>query len=557
MTLLKMKIPTKALIITLLAFSSCSKDVMKPEANSNSGPGLFKDRELIAKRTGNKKIILSSKELNSGKSAVTNSLSIPAPLQPEYYLGRAYRGDGNIIVTPENVSFKVIEIERLLQDNPDYYTPLNIDIVTATSSSFASFDRYEQKTNSNKTISGGFNLNLGLFSFGAKNKWTTIFSSSVINETNRVFGELNVEVKGSSYSLLSSTNARKNIIENYLSPTFLNEVNNSARGEFINNYGAFVLARYYTGGKATAMYTGTDSRNTTTENKEKAMDGSINASFGFKIKKDASGKVGGDFGFANGSGESSGEQHNITQLKLSIQTIGGNKGLGAFTVPKKIEEINIDLGEWVTSLNDRTKYNLIGINEGGLNPISDFVLEENFKKSIEFYIKTPQNIINRTTLNEPMMWIRATYPPGDSHGSTGAVYSLFLFTRFGEFINMSSSDMLQVRKSFPNELYQSYVSKKKPFFDMDYFAGGDYFVPETSSVPVISLAGIEESTMKKFYYDKTNTTYLLYAGGGKKYALSIHDDFVLDTYGMRNWVNSMPTTSISFTELRNYTIIGL
>ncbi|MBC8985363.1 hypothetical protein H9X96_06210 [Pedobacter sp. N36a] len=549
-----MKISTKFLIITLLAFSSCSKDVLSPETNNSK---LFKDKELMSKRTGTGKIILSSKELNSGRLASAQSLSLPAPLQPEYYLGRSYRGDGSIIVEPENVSFKVIEIERLLQEHPDYYTPLNIDIVTATSSSFASFDRYEQKTNSNKTISGGFNINLGLFSFGAKNKWTNTFSSSVINENNRVFGELNVEVKGSSYSLLSSINVRKSIIENYLNPTFLNEVNNSSRGEFIRNYGAFVLGKYYTGGKATAMYTGTDFRNTTSENKEKAMDGSINASFGFKVKKDATGKIGGDFGFANGSGESSNEQHNITQLKLSIQTIGGNKGLGAFTVPKKIEDININLGEWVTSLNDRTKYNLIGIHEGGLNPISDFVLEENFKRSIQQYLKNPTTIINRTTLDQPMVWIRPTYPPGDPYGATGAVYSMFLFTRFGEFINITPSDMLQAKLSFSPELYQSYIGRKKPFIDVDYYAGGDYFVPETSDVPVISLVGIEENAMRKFYYNKTNTTYLLYSGAGKKYAFSIHDDYVLDTYGMRTWVNGMPTTSISFAELQNYTIIGL
>ncbi|MBB6273858.1 hypothetical protein HDF26_004331 [Pedobacter cryoconitis] len=551
-----MKISTKSLIIALFALSSCHKDALNPGTNSNSEPELFKDVQVISERSGTGKIILSSKELNPGKSGLTIPLALPEPLQPEYYLGRSYRGDGSIIVTPENVSFKVIDIERLLQEHPDYYTPLNIDVVTATSSSFASFDRYEQKNNSNKTISGGFSVNLGLFSFGAKNKWTTIFSSSVVNESNKVFGELNVEVKGSSYSLLSSENVRRNILENYLSPTFFSEVNNSSRGEFLRNYGAFVLARYYTGGKATAMYIGTDNRTTTSESKEKAMDGSINASFGFKIKKDGDGKIGGDFGFANGSGESSAEAHNITQLNLSIQTIGGNKGLGAFTVPKKIEDININLGEWVSSLNDRSKYNLIGINEGGLNPISDFVLEENFKKSIQQYLKNPETILNRKELVKPVIWIRPTYPPGD-RGGVNTVFSMFLFTRFGEFINITPTDMLQPRKDFPAELHKAYVARKKPFFDVTYLAGGDYFVPETSSVPVVSLAGIDENTMRKFYHDKTKTTYLLYSGGGKKYALSIHDDYVLDTYGMRNWVNSMPAISISFAELLNYTIVGL
>ena len=36
------------------------------------------------------------------------------------------------------------------------------------------------------------------------------------------------------------------------------------------------------------------------------------------------------------------------------------------------------------------------------------------------------------------------------------------------------------------------------------------------------------------------------------------DDFVLDMYGMREWVESLPTKSISMVNLfMNYTIIGL
>lgn len=548
-----MKIYTRSLLLAIIALSSCSKEVLNPQ--SISVLQLDKERKLIAQRTGTGKIILSAKELSNTKKLRT--LSIPAPLLPEYYLGRSYRGDANIVVDPENVSFKVIEIEQLLQDHPDYYTPLKIDAVTATSSSFASFDRYEQKTNSNKTVSGGFNVNLGLFSFGAKNKWTTIFSSSVINETNRVFGELNVEVKGNSYSLLASTNSRKTILENYLNPTFVNEVNNTTRGELIRNYGAFVLARYYTGGKATALYTGTDTKNTTSDSKEKSMDGSINASFGFKIKKDADGKVSGDFGFANGSGDSSNGQSNTTQVNVSIKTIGGDRGLGAFTSPRKIEDININLNDWVTSLNDHSKYNLIGISEEGLNPISDFVLEENFKKSIRQYLKDPNSVLSRTSLEQPHAWIRPTYVPGDPNGATGkAIFAMYLFTRFGEFIDITPAD-IQPQSELTYDFYQSYVNRKKPYFDVNYFAGGDYFVPETSDLPVISLAGIKEDSMQKYYDDKTKTTYLLYAGNGKKYALSIHDDFVLDTYGIRNWVQNMPSTTISFSDLLTYTIVGL
>jgi hypothetical protein len=557
-----MKNFTKAfafLFLFALAFTSCTKDLLQPQAESNANLNTanldLKDLTLISKRTDDAKIILSSKELNSGNSKL-KTLALPPPLQPEYYLGRSYRADQGVNGDPENVGFKVLDIEDLLRDHPDFYTPLNLDLISAKSASFTSFDRYESKTNSNKTVTAGFSLNLGLFSVGAKNKWTTVYSSSLLSETNRVFGELNVEVKGSSYMLSTTTNARGKMMEGYINPTFIDEIYNSTRKELVDTYGPFVLTNYYTGGKAVALYTGTDTRVTTTESKEKAMDGSINASFGFKVKKDGDGKIGGDFGFANGSGESSNDQHFITQLNIAIRTTGGDKGFGAFTVPKKIEDINIDLGGWIASLNDRSKYNLIGINNGGLNLISDFVLEENFKQSIKIYLTSSSNII-APTLIKPVIMIRPTHVAGDPNGSTGkALYQFFLVTRFNEFINISPSS-LQPVSAFTPALRNQYVAMKKPYFNLDYFAGGDFYQPNNGVNPYVPLVGIEEQTMKKFYYNKTNTTYLLYAGNGKKYALAYHDDFVLDTYGMRTWVNTLPSTTITFSELQTYTVIGL
>ena len=43
----------------------------------------------------------------------------------------------------------------------------------------------------------------------------------------------------------------------------------------------------------------------------------------------------------------------------------------------------------------------------------------------------------------------------------------------------------------------------------------------------------------------------------KKYAFSIHKDYLLDTYGLRDFVNSLPVTKISTEELFNYTIVAL
>ena len=63
--------------------------------------------------------------------------------------------------------------------------------------------------------------------------------------------------------------------------------------------------------------------------------------------------------------------------------------------------------------------------------------------------------------------------------------------------------------------------------------------------------------MKKFVDTKHNTTYLLYSEGEKKYAYAIHYDYLLDTYAIRDFVNSLPTIQIDPQDLFNYTIIAL
>lgn len=63
--------------------------------------------------------------------------------------------------------------------------------------------------------------------------------------------------------------------------------------------------------------------------------------------------------------------------------------------------------------------------------------------------------------------------------------------------------------------------------------------------------------MQKFINNKDNVIYLLYSSNNKKYAFSIHKDYLLDTYGLRDFVNSLPVTKISTEELFNYTIVAL
>lgn len=66
--------------------------------------------------------------------------------------------------------------------------------------------------------------------------------------------------------------------------------------------------------------------------------------------------------------------------------------------------------------------------------------------------------------------------------------------------------------------------------------------------------------MKKYLDTDNKILYLLYNENGKKVGYSIYmgkGDFLLDTYGIRQWVRSLPITSVTDNELLNYTLIAL
>src|SRR5690606_20024905 len=119
-------------------------------------------------------------------------------------------------------------------------------------------------------------------SVGAKHKYEKAFSSEVINESRRVFGELNVYVKDASYELFVSSNNLNKIKEKYLNSFFLDELYNTPTSEFVDNYGGFVITDFVSGGRANALFSGVYTSNSNTETMEKSMDNSISASY--KIK---------------------------------------------------------------------------------------------------------------------------------------------------------------------------------------------------------------------------------------------------------------------------------
>ena len=58
---------------------------------------------------------------------------------------------------------------------------------------------------------------------------------------------------------------------------------------------------------------------------------------------------------------------------------------------------------------------------------------------------------------------------------------------------------------------------------------------------------------EKYIDTRTNTIYILQ----EKKGLSIHNDYILDTYGIRGYIEKLPTRNMNREDLLNCTIIAL
>nr|WP_315420472.1 MAC/perforin domain-containing protein [uncultured Pedobacter sp.] len=549
------------LIIALfiLTLVSCSKETFVHLPSNEQ----VSDTITLIERTSKGPIYLSNKHLRSSFKLSNKSLmTTPLPnttIDIRYYLGRAYNISVSEIGSPDGVKFPVIDVERLVADNPDYFLSKRIGESVANRFSFSTFDRYQQKANKTQTITGGFSLNFGLFTIGSKNKFVKTFSSDVINEDKRVYGELNVNIKDASHEILFSSNVFKKVKEDYLNATFLDELYNTSTKEFISNYGGFFITSFLSGGRANALFTGNYMLTSDTQTKENSMDLSINASFNFKKPADPTKPNGSsiDFGFGNSNSSTIARSHNIGDFNASVKTYGGGYGLSSFTVPKSVDDISIDLSNWANSMNDKTTHVLIDFNDNGLRPISDLINEENLRYSIDKLIQNNFYTV-KPFLIEPCIearWIRVN--------NTSGFLTIVLRTRFGDELVISDVkkySQFNITKEQMLQFAREEAAKKIPYYKLAVKAVplGSEFIDYHGGINYVNnITDISESTMQKYYDLKTKTTYLLSQSNGRKFAYSIHDDFILDTYGIRDWVNSMPSLTITKTELENYIQVAL
>ncbi len=534
----------------MLLFAACTNEMTGPQAGIESGT----QKEVVLQERASYLPTEWTVKKNS-KPATRSVQSV------EEYIGRSYDIGNTILGDPDNVRLPVLDYEKIKSRViSDFAGTTEI-----ASYAYADYDRYEENVLETKEISSGFSINLLIFKFGREKKTTETFKTQTIDENRQVFGEVDVEVRDQAYQISTTSATLKNLAANALSEDFKFDLYFAPMVEVLNNYGPFVITGYYSGGRATAMYYGYSSENTTAENREKDLSKDINASFAWgSQKKDSLKSVGLDFGFGTDNGNSEAYERSLEEVYMQVKTQGGNKNLQCNTNAGEVGTMSVDLSSWLSSLDDKSTHTLIGIRDGGLTGLNSFMLEENFKRRMQ---DTHLGHLNVDAFLEPYIEIGRVYVRATSSGEKLYKIAPILNTRQGDKIVLNNDEDAQftdeeLRKNNDNDYFmtqsQAIAAEKGQYYKCAITANPNLRVMPLLRVPLcIELGEIDESRMCKFFNEENNMWYIYDPVALTAYSFYL-DDFVLDMYGMREWVESLPTKSISMVNLyMRYTIIGL
>ena len=526
-------------LLALLGITSCTNEEIEKESLivdlSKNGTRVLVERDPSCP------LILSQKSNDKN----TKSASSRAALQLKDYLGYSYKQKTLPVGNAENIIYPVLDLDKIKKDYPSYVTEKGIGIASATSFSYSDFSRYTENSKTSKKVKGGASLNLGLFSIGAKRSMEEIFTSSSVNELNSIFGELNVTIKGSVFTLQNSSNIMNKIKLDYQHSTFADDLYNTHPTELISNYGGYALFRFISGGIATALYQGKYVGNEEAAGKEKNMNTEVTGSYGFKVSG-STGSLSGEFGIGKNFAESSSSTGKIQNLKTSVRTVGGSLATTSFTVPKDINSINVDLTSWVASLNNTSTHKIIDIADEGLIPLTDVILEQNIINHLKPCYKNTNFKVE--SFGEPC--IEIVYI--DKTDSV-CVYP-FLRTRFPDYISLGvisekNTGVEAILQRVANS-YKAYTGLKVIVNDTnnlldDYFRFAQWSIGD----------GLSFDKLKLYSDNKRGVKYLV--NTETKNAFSIHYDYLLDTYAIKNYVKNLSTITLSDSQILTYKIIAL
>lgn len=268
-------------------------------------------------------------------------------------------------------TYPIINVEKLKQENPT-----RVDVSGAETTHGTLFYG-ENAEDWSSTLTKSVKLELGTAaSSGASTTPTSdkkLFGGSITSsfkETNKFSSKFMY----SSYNLLIVKKRVKfmpivNLLKNYLTPSFISDVQNYNPSEIVKLYGTHVLCDIKLGGKLEVIYQGeTSKKDRATESKNGVVAGVEKI---FKLTTNI------DYDKTSTS--------TSTNQRLHYRTIGGNSSQALLnTIPLNSSTPSIDISGWQNGVTDQNA-ELVDIPEDGLIPIYELIEDPTKKAALKSY----------------------------------------------------------------------------------------------------------------------------------------------------------------------------
>lgn len=552
-------------LITILfittSFISCS-DSMDP---SSHGEIKMKDIDgmiIYQQRNPNlPKVITRPLTFNEKTSRNGNNTGVSSE-----YLGYGYRlTNGNYILGDfDNVTHSIINLPDLMEYDKSLVDSKYPNWSDVNTFSYSNFNSYTHFSTMSKTVKTGFKLNLGFFSLGKQKTTTETFRKYIDNSSNHIYGEMNILFVHGKHMLNIADGSDKLYARKFLNRSYVYNLYNSTITSILNSYGDFIVVGYYTGGRAFARFMGNTTFKTSTERQETSLSNKIEACLTYKKNS-----LEGSFGFEGKNGYQDSSIFKNKDTYIQIKTLGGiqDEG-GVLNTVTSLDNLHLDLTSWRKSLNDSRNHSFIDLSEQGLYPISDFVLETNFKRRFD---DTSKGLLQKVSnLLEPTLVIGRVLVHSDSSIENLYKISAILRTRQNDYIILNSENPMDDNELRRNEIDSVFMRKAKAMSlkESQTLSPDIKIVIDTNlrlnpivrSPLSIELAGFNEKNFYKYYNEVTNMEYLY--DPTSKICFSFYaedgDESTLDLYGFGRWNSTLKEKRISMVTLANsYQIIGL
>lgn len=437
------------------------------------------------------------------------------------FWGQGHNTTSIVFGEPATLGRKVINTEAIYKDNLDAFSIIPIHLYQMNPRIYKS----EKELLSDSHLSA--------------NDIHQILSKEKLNQPNRMYGELIIDLKKNMYQVLMTSYRKNKVAERYLQPQFSASLYNKPMDKLIEEYAPYVLMDFFTGWRMILFYTGLcDETKIEQKTKEQEFLYTIAKTYRSEPAIDANGN---SYNNAFVSGEYY-KEGAVSNLEVCVRNIGGGGEFRDLKQFKDVKGTKFIVSDWIKSTDDNN-YKIVEARDNGIIPIYDFMLEVNFKDKVKQYIEHKTKF---SSLKQPHINIIKSISGGN------VILSTYLITRFNDYVLIDSYTLA------PNEdalqIAQKIINEKKKIYKIDIAYKED---SKTLPSKVYSFKNLDESKMKKFINPHNKMTYLLYADQNVKFAFSIYNDSVLEQYGMKEWVNGLPETTIYSRILYQHTIIGL